>query len=42
MPKWVFQLAILGLVAIWVAQWLDWQSGIQDRQLNCHFRRRGV
>ena len=31
-------ICFLALVA--VAQWLDWESGIQERQLDRHFRRR--
>jgi hypothetical protein len=43
MLPWLFELAALGfLIVIWVAQWLDWQSGMRDRQLDCHFRRRGA
>jgi hypothetical protein len=30
MLTWPFQLAIVGfLIVMWIAQWLDWQSGIQ-------------
>jgi len=43
MLPWPFQLgAFCFLVLIWIAQWLDWQSGLQDRALDCHFRRRGA
>jgi hypothetical protein len=43
MVTWPFQFVALGFLAlIWIAQWLDWESGIQERQLNWHPRRRGV
>jgi len=43
MLPWPFQLAAFCfLILIWIAQWLDWQSGIQDRRLDCHFRKRGA
>ena len=43
MLPWPIQLASLCfLVLIWTAQWLDWQSTIQDRHLDCHFRKRGA
>lgn len=42
MPAWMFPPAILGLLAVAIAQWLDWQSGIQERRLDCHFRKRGA
>ncbi len=40
MPAWALQFAILGLVAVAVAQWLDWQSGIEEKQFDRHFGRR--
>jgi len=43
MLPWPFQLAAFCfLILIWFAQWLDWKSGLQDRALDCHFRRRGA
>lgn len=42
MITWLFQFVALGFLAvIWIAQWLDWESGIQDRRLNWHPRGRG-
>jgi hypothetical protein len=43
MLTWPFQLAAICFLAlIAIAQWLDWQAGIQERQLDCRFRRRIV
>jgi len=43
MLPWPFQLGALCFLAlIWTAQWLDWQSGIQERHFDCHFRKRNV
>jgi len=43
MPTWPFQLAAVCFLAlIAIAQWLDWRSGIEERQLDFHFRRRIV
>ena len=40
MTTWLFRLvAICFLALIWIAQWLDWESGIQDRQLSRHFKK---
>ncbi len=36
-----FQLLAVGFLAlVWIAQWLDWESGIEDRQLIWHRRNR--
>jgi hypothetical protein len=43
MTTWLFLPAVICLLAlVAIAQWLDWEFGIQGRQLNCHYRRRAA